>query len=141
MRRTRLSHRSHTCEVDECSQRFGAEQQLKEHVRKVHTGFDSRRVGEKLKINKIQLQNLEKAETFEDLDEEEILDKFNELAIFDAISFADQKDNFVSGRRNVEELAMRGHLDWIHSEVAMERIERVIRGEFHSRRHNLFLER
>ena len=149
-RNTRLSHRSYTCQVDFCSQRFGAEQQLKEHVRKVHADFDSKGGENTMKNNiKIHLLNHGKVETFEDLDDEDVLNKFNELAISDAISFADKKDDFVKRKRkplkNLDDLeednGMQGHLEWIQNEVAIQRMEEIMRGEFHSYRHNLFLKR
>ena len=128
-----------------------------EHVRKVHSDeFDSKG-GENLiiKSTNINVLNLEKAETSEDLDEkeveaseeldeEEILDKFNDLAIFDAISLADKKDNFVKvGRHLVKnDLEQEGlAMDWIQSKIAIQRMKRIMRGEFDSRRHNLFLDR
>ena len=138
---TRLSHRSYTCQVNLCSQKFGKEQQLKEHVRKVHTEFDSNMINN----IKIHLLNHERVETFEDLDDEDILNKFNELAISDAISFADKKDDFVKRKKKSDdpekEKGMEGHMDWIQSEEAIQRMEEIMRGEFESSRHNLFLER
>ena len=146
----RLSHRSYTCQVNLCSQRFGAEQQLKEHMRKVHAEFDSKGGENTIKNNiKIHLLNHEKVETFEDLYDEDVLNKFNELAISDAISFADKKDDFVKRKRKPvkyledleEEKGLQGHLEWIQSEEAIQRMEEIMRGEFHSYRHNLFLKR
>ena len=125
-----------------------------EHVRKVHSDeFDSKG-GENLiiKSTNINMLNLEKVEDLdekeveasEELDEEEILDKFNDLAIFDAISLADKKDNFVKvGRHLVKnDLEQEGlAMDWIQSKIAIQRMKRIMRGEFDSRRHNLFLDR
>ena len=125
-----------------------------EHVRKVHSDeFDSKG-GENLiiKSTNINVLNLGKVEDLdekeveesEELDEEEILVKFNDLAIFDAISLADKKDNFVKvGRHLVEnDLEQEGlAMDWIQSKIAIQRMKRIMGGEFDSRRHNLFLDR
>ena len=117
------------------------EQQLKEHMRKVHAEFDSGIINN----IRIQLLNQDRVETFEDLDDEDILNKFNELAISDAISFADKKDDFVKRKKKTDdpekEKGLEGHMDWIQSEEAIQRMEEIMRGEFESSRHNLFLER
>ena len=158
----RLSHRSHKCEVNLCGERFGKEQQLKDHVRKVHPAdFDSKGGDNPIKITNINLLNLEKVEdlddkeietsegldneeieTSEDLDNEEILDKFNKLAIFDATSFAAKKESFLKLSRNKNDLKQEElTMDWIKSERAIQRMKKIMRGKFESRRHNLFFER
>ena len=157
-RKSRLSHRSHNCEVDLCSQRFGKEQQLKEHMRKDHSVSEEfgSKGGENL-INSTDLNfiNLEENDEVsedldegevaksEDPDEEEIFDKFKKLAIFDATSSADKKDNFVKlDRRNwVKNEQEKLAIDWVQSKMAIQRMKGIMRGEFDSRRHKLFLER
>ena len=160
----RLSHRSHKCEVNLCGERFGKEQQLKDHVRKVHpAGFVSKGGDNPIKITNNNLLNLEKVEdlddkdietskgldneeieTSEDLDDEEILDKFNKLAIFDPTSFAAKKESFLKLSRNLfkNDLKQEGlTMDWIKSERAIQRMKTIMSGKFDSRRHNLFFER
>ena len=42
---------------------------------------------------------------------------------------------------DLKDNAGQGHLDWIHSDKAIQRMEAIIRGDFASHRHDLFLER
>ena len=128
-RSTRLSHRSYTCQVNLCGERFAREQQLEKHTREVH---------ESLNKTKIHLVDI-------DPDNEDVLDKFNKMAISEAISIASKKEIFSKGKRkslaDLKDKAGQDHLDWIHSEKAIERMEGIMRGDFASHRHDLFLER
>ena len=114
---------------------------MEKHTREVH---------ESLNKTKIHLVDL-------DPDNEDVLDKFNKMAISEAISVASKKEFFSKGKRKSladlkdkagqdhldkdKDKAGQGHLDWIHSEEAIERMEEIMRGDFESHRHDLFLER
>ena len=54
------------------------------------------------------------------------------------VSAARDKDRD-SGRRKLE--GEKSPLEWIKSKVALERMELIMKGQFHSRRHALFLDK
>ena len=79
----------------------------------------------------------ENTEQLNILDGEDVLDKFDKLTI------SDKKDCGVRVMENHQEIEEEEEnpLEWIQSKVALERMELIMKGQFHSRRHVLFLDK
>ena len=139
LRSTRLSHRSYLCQFDQCGQRFGKEQHLKDHIKDGHADEKHLNLGRDGITNAAQTQTTisENTEQLNNLDGEDVLDKFDKLTI------GDKKDCGVRGMNNQEELEQEEEnpLEWIQSKAALERMELIMKGQFHSRRHVLFLDK
>ena len=136
LRSTRLSHRSYLCQYGDCGQRFGKEQQLKQHIKDGHADEKHLNLGGNGIKDTAQIPTTI-SENTEQLNGENVLDKFDKLTI------SDKKDCGVRVMDNQEEIEVEEEnpLEWIQSKVALERMELIMKGQFHSRRHVLFLDK
>ena len=136
LRSTRLSHRSYLCQYDHCGQRFGKEQQLKDHIKDGHVNEKHLNLGGNGIKDAAQIPTTI-SENTEQLNGENVLDKFDKLTI------SDKKDCGVRVMENQEEIeeGEKSPLEWIKSKAALERMELIMKGQFHSRRHVLFLDK
>ena len=139
LRSTRLSHRSYLCKYGHCGQRFGKEEQLKQHIKDEHADEKHLNLGSDGIKDAAQIPTTisENTEQLNNLDGEDVLDKFDKLTI------SDKKGCGVRVMDNQEEIeeGEETPLEWIQSEVALERMELIMKGQFHSRRHVLFLDK
>ena len=136
LRSKRLSHRSYLCQFDQCGQRFGKEQHLKDHIKDGHADEKHLNLGSDGIKDAAQIPTTI-SENTEQLKGEDVLDKFDKLTI------SDKKDCGVRVMENQKEIeeGEKSPLEWIKSKVALERMELIMKGQFHSRRHALFLDK
>ena len=142
LRSTRLSHRSYLCKYGHCGQRFGKEEQLKQHIKDEHADEKHLNLGSDGIKDAAQIPTTisENTEQLNNLDGEDVLDKFDK---FDKLTISDKKDYGVRVMDNQEEIEeeKENPLEWIQSKEALERMELIMKGQFHSRRHVLFLDK
>ena len=109
---------------------------MKQHIKDGHTEVKHLNLGGDGIKDAAQIQ-MTISENTEQLNGENVLDKFDKLTI------SDKKDCGVRVMENQEEIeeGEKSPLGWIKSKVALERMELIMKGQFHSRRHALFLDK